>query len=124
MVLAVRQGASIREVARRYCCGVATVHLWVRRVGDRPLSEINWNDRPSLPHSIQRTVRIIEDLVLNLRRELRESSVLGEYGAAAIHGSCLAEALAQYRLCVASAGLSNGAVLWIIAEGFASDPPW
>jgi len=93
MVLAVRQGASIREVARRYRCGVATVHLWVRRVGDRPLSEINWNDRPSLPHKIQRTGRIIEDLVLTLRRELRESSVLGEYGAAAIHGELLSRGI-------------------------------
>lgn len=93
MVLAVRQGASIREVARRNRCGVATVHLWVRRVGDRPLSEINWNDRPSLPHKIQRTGRIIEDLVLTLRRELRESSVLGEYGAAAIHGELLSRGI-------------------------------
>lgn len=85
MVYAVRQGASLREVARRYCCGVATVHLWVERAKDRPLGEINWNDRPSLPYKIQRTDRTIEDLVLTLRRELRESSVLGEYGAAAIH---------------------------------------
>jgi transposase-like protein len=93
MVLVVRQGASIREVARRYCCGVATVHLWVRRAGDRPLGEINWNDRPSLPHKIQRTDRTIEDLVLTLRRELRETSVLGEYGAAAIHAELLSRGI-------------------------------
>ena len=86
MAFAVRQGVSIREVARRYCCGVATVHLWLRRAKDRPLGEINWNDRPSLPHKIQRTDRTIENLVLPLRRELRETSVLGEYGAAAIYG--------------------------------------
>ena len=86
MAFAVRQGVSIREVARRYCCGVATVHLWLRRAKDRPLGEINWNDRPSLPHKIQRTDRTIENLVLTLRRELRETSVLGEYGAAAIYG--------------------------------------
>lgn len=93
MIFAVRQGASIREVARRYCCGVATVHLWLRRAGDRPLGEVNWNDRPSLPHKIQRTDRTIEDLVLTIRREFRETSVLGEYGAAAIHGELLSRGL-------------------------------
>jgi len=93
MVFAVRQGISIREVARRHRCGVATVHLWVRRAGDRPLSEVNWNDRPSLPHKIQRTDRTIEDLVLTIRRELRETSVLGEYSAPAIHGELLSRSI-------------------------------
>lgn len=93
MVFAVRQGISLREVARRHRCGVATVHLWVRRAGDRPLSEVNWNDRPSLPHKIQRTDRTIEDLVLTIRRELRETSVLGEYSAPAIHGELLSRSI-------------------------------
>jgi transposase len=84
MVFAVRQGPSIREVARRYCCGVATIHLWVRRAGD-PLSEINWTNRPSLSHKIQRTDRRIEDVVLTIRRELKQTSVLREYGVPAIH---------------------------------------
>jgi len=85
MVFAVRQGSSIRKAARRYRCGVATVCLWVRRAEDKSLSEVNWNDWPSRPHKIQRTDRAIEDLVLTIRRELKETSVLGEYGASAIY---------------------------------------
>jgi hypothetical protein len=41
----------------------------------------------------QRTNRTIEDVVLALRRELREISVLGEYGAAAIDGELLSRGL-------------------------------
>lgn len=89
MVLAVRKGASMREAAGLYHFGLATVHYWVKRAGDQSLNHVDWNDRPSAPHRVQRTDRATEDLVLMIRRELKETSVLGEYGAPAIYRELL-----------------------------------
>jgi putative transposase len=89
MVLDVRNGASIRETARRYGFGVATVHFWVKRAASKSLSEVNWNDRPPLPHRTQRIDHDVEGLVLTIRRDLKETSVLGEYGAPAIHSELI-----------------------------------
>lgn len=89
MVIAVRKGASMREAAGLYHFGLATVHYWVRRAGNKPLDQVVWNDRPPVPHRVQRTDRATEDLVLMIRRELKEMSDLGEYGAPAIHRELL-----------------------------------
>ncbi len=89
MVIAVRKGASMREAAGLYHFGLATVHYWVRRAGNKPLDQVVWNDRPSVPHRVQRTDRANEGLVLMIRRELKERSVLGEYGAPAIYRELL-----------------------------------
>jgi len=40
MVIAVRKGASMREAAGLYHFGLATVHYWVRRAGNKPLSRL------------------------------------------------------------------------------------
>ncbi len=85
MVAAVRVGASLRAVARRYQVSPATVQLWLRRAADRPLERVDWSDRPSIPGRVGRTRVDVEDRILDLRRMLREESVLGEYGPAAIH---------------------------------------
>jgi hypothetical protein len=85
MVAASRRGASVRSIARRFGVSAGTVHYWVRRAGNRALSELDWNDRSRAPHRTTRIERTIEDVVLTIRRELQKTSVLGEYGAAAIH---------------------------------------
>jgi hypothetical protein len=84
MVQLVRAGMSQRAVARRLRVGLATVQLWLIRAADRPLDEVDWSDRSSQPIHRTRTRPELEDLVLDIRRRLREESVLGEYGPAAI----------------------------------------
>jgi len=61
MVIAVRKGASMREAAGLYHFGLATVHYWVRRAGIKPLDQVAWNDRPSVPHRVQRTDLVSPD---------------------------------------------------------------
>lgn len=63
---------------------LATVQLWVERAGHQPPDAVEWGDRSHRPIHLTRTGPEIEDLVLELRAHLREQSVLGEYGAAAI----------------------------------------
>jgi hypothetical protein len=87
LVEAVRGGASQRAVARAHHVGLATVQLWLARAGDRPLDAIDWRDRSSAPHQTHRTSAALEALVLRVRHELRETSVLGEYGARTIHAA-------------------------------------
>lgn len=85
MVQAVRQGSSPRAVARRFGVSHNTVRLWVARAGRQRLDRVDWGDRPSgCRRARNRTAREMEDLVLQLRRELHQNSALGEFGAAAI----------------------------------------
>jgi len=84
MVALVREGTSQRSVARRFGVGLATVQLWLARAAERPLDKVDWADRSSLPLHRTRTRGELEDLVLDVRRWLREESTLGEYGPAAI----------------------------------------
>ncbi|MCH7715658.1 MAG: hypothetical protein IH876_05980 [Gemmatimonadetes bacterium] len=90
MVAAVRRGASLRTVAGRFHVSLLTVQRWVKRSNGQRLDRVDWSDRPSIAHTIHRTAAAVEDTVLTLRRELRETSDLGEYGAAAIHRELLA----------------------------------
>jgi transposase-like protein len=86
MVSAVRRGVAQREVARRFGVTLHTVQRWVARAGRTRLDRVDWRDRPAGPGSSpRRTPPVVERAVLALRRQLREISVLGEYGAAAIH---------------------------------------
>ena len=81
----------MRAVARRFGVGLGTVQRWVTRAGDRALDDVDWSDRSSAPvHRPRRIPTDIEDGILDLRRSLREESVLGEYGAAAIRRELLA----------------------------------
>ena len=84
LVAAVRDGEAQRSVARRFSVGLATVQLWLRRAANQPLDRVDWGDRPPIAARVRRTPIEIEDLVLEVRRTLREESVLGEYGAVAI----------------------------------------
>lgn len=85
MVAEVQAGASQRAVARAHKVSLATVQLWLARAADRELESVDWSDRSSAPLRTTRSGRDIEDLVLRTRWELRETSVLGEYGARAVH---------------------------------------
>jgi len=85
MVAAVRDGASMRSVARAQKVSLATVQWWLRRAGPRSLEDVDWSDHAPIPGRTRRTEPPVEDAVLILRRELKETSDLGEYGAQAIH---------------------------------------
>lgn len=90
MVAAVRQGESMRSVARRFGVGLGTVQRWVERAGEADLERADWASRSSAPaRQARRTPAEIEHEILALRRTLREESVLGEYGAAAIRHELL-----------------------------------
>ena len=84
MVNAVRQGESLRRVARRFRVSVSTVHYWAERAEGRRLSRVDWQDRPHRPRNIRRTKQSVENLIIGVRTQLKDSSVLGEYGAQAI----------------------------------------
>ncbi len=90
MVAAVRAGRSMRAVARAHGVRLSTVQWWVGRAGDRALDRVDWSDRSPIARKVNRTESPVEDLVLGLRRELKETSDLGEYGARAIHRELVA----------------------------------
>jgi hypothetical protein len=85
MVAAVRSGQSLRAVARNFRVTLCTVQRWVTRAGPARLDRVDWAGQPPTPRAIARTPLEVEDHVLTLRRGLRETSALGEYGARAIH---------------------------------------
>jgi transposase len=85
MVAAVRRGRSMRKVAAQSGVALATVQHWVARAGTQRLDRVDWASRPRGPRQpVNRFSREVEDLVLSLRRELKDTSDLGEFGAAAI----------------------------------------
>jgi putative transposase len=84
MVAAVRQHQSIRAVARRFGVSTSTVLYWVERAQGQRLDRVDWQDRSRAPHHTQRTAAEVEELVLRVRRQLRQDSDLGAYGADAI----------------------------------------
>jgi hypothetical protein len=94
MVQAVRRGTSMRQVADQFGVALATVQRWVARAKGQRLDRVDWTDQPcGLPTPVNRTERQREDLVLTIRQELRATSDLGEFGAAAIRREWLARGL-------------------------------
>jgi len=85
MVAMARRGYSIREIARKFRVSRPTVERWIERTHGQRLDRASFDDLSSAPHTVaNRTNSDTEELVLNLRRELKEQSALGEFGAAAI----------------------------------------
>ena len=80
----------MRAVARAHEVSLSTVQWWCRRAGDLALDRVDWRDRPPIAARIRRTASAVENLVLSLRRTLKETSDLGEYGARAIHSELVA----------------------------------
>ena len=86
MVHQVRRGSSVRAVARQFRVSQPTVERWVERAQGKRLDRVDFSDRPrgpKRPHN--RTPREFESQILRIRHELRDNSVLGEYGCDAIH---------------------------------------
>lgn len=94
MVQEVRDGVSLREVARRHGVSLGTVWTWVNRAKGRRLDRVDWEDRPRVAEHVRRTPRATEDLILSIRGELRKRSALGEYGAEAIRSELIRRGLA------------------------------
>lgn len=85
MVSAVRKGRSMRSVATRFKVSLSTVQRWVSHAGRERLERVDWSPARGGRREVQATSARVEGLVLELRRELRNQSDLGEFGAAAIH---------------------------------------
>jgi hypothetical protein len=86
MVAAMRRGVSMRQVAKKFRVALSTVQYWVQRAWKHRLDRVEWSDRPRGPRiPANKSARALEDLVLTLRRQLKESSDLGEFGAHAIY---------------------------------------
>jgi hypothetical protein len=86
MVAAVRQGRSLRSVAREFRVSLRTVQVWFARAQGQRLDRTDWSDRPrGGRRSACATASATEDRVVRLRRQLKDQSPLGEFGAQAIH---------------------------------------
>lgn len=91
MVEAVRQGQSLHAVASRFGVSSATVFKWVSRSRGRRVDRVSFADQPRGPKiAWNRTAVATERTVLELRQRLRQHSVLGEFGANAIHDELMA----------------------------------
>jgi hypothetical protein len=85
MVAAARRGTPLREVARRFGGVLSTVQLRVARAGSQRPDRADWADRPDgPPRPAHRSSQDLEDLVLTLRREWKQTSDPGEFDARAI----------------------------------------
>ena len=93
MISEIRHGASQRQVAKRYGYSLSTIQYWIKRTKDQRLDRINWNDRPPIAKKVNRTPKAIEDKILELRKELREKSDLGEYGAEAVYRELISQGI-------------------------------
>lgn len=83
MVRRVRAGQGVRAVAREFGVDVSTVSFWVARSAGQRLDRYSFADHKR-GRAWNRTQTSIEQRILQTRAQLRELSVLGEYGADAI----------------------------------------
>lgn len=84
MVAAVRKKQSMRSVAARFGVTLRTVQRWVAHAAGQRLDRVDWSGSRGGRRSVQATSDRVEELVVELRTELKETSDLGEFGAAAI----------------------------------------
>jgi transposase-like protein len=82
--MTIRRGMSVRQVALRFGVSPSTVMFWVKRAGTQRLDRIRWSDHSGLRTAMNRVSEGVEQCILDLRKELKEQSVLGEFGAEAI----------------------------------------
>ena len=73
---------------------LSTVQYWVKRAGNQRLDRVDLSDQPRGPRTpANRTPTRVAERVLLLRRELKETSPLGEYGAEAIREALITSGL-------------------------------
>lgn len=76
----------MRKVAGQFGVTLRTVQKWVAHAGDHRLDRVDFANRPpGRREPINKTSKDCEDMILTVRRELKEQSALGEFGADAIH---------------------------------------
>ena len=83
MVRRIRAGYGLRAVARQFGVNVSTVSLWVARSAGQRLDRYPFADHER-GRAWNRIQLLVEQHILQTRAQLREHSVLGEYGADAI----------------------------------------
>jgi hypothetical protein len=82
----------MRSVAARFAVSIGQVAFWVGRAAGQRLDRVDFSDRvPGCSVGWNRTGAVVERRILQLRKVLREKSVLGEYGAEAIQHALKAE---------------------------------
>jgi transposase len=91
-VAALRQGASFRQVARRFQISLSTAWKWYHRAQGQRLQRVDWQDRPrGNPRPSNRAPKAIVKRILSLRSWLKNHCPLGEFGAKAIRRQLLQE---------------------------------
>ncbi len=93
MVSDVRHGLSQRKAAVKYKVYLGTIQYWLHKSEGQRLDRVDWNDLPRVAKNIRRTSVAIEDKILDLRKELRKDSDLGEYGSEAIYRALISQGI-------------------------------
>jgi transposase len=76
---------SIRQTAKNFGVTKATVEYWLNRSKGKRLDRVDWSNKPiNVKTANNRVETYVEQCVLTLRKELKEQSPLGEFGADAI----------------------------------------
>jgi len=116
MVRAVRAGKSMRAVAHQFAVSVSTVAKWVERAKGKRLDRVDFADRaPGCVVAWNRVDEGAERRIVELRMRLRDTSILGEYGAQAIQAALQAQrwpvvpSLATINRVLARSGAQDGA---------------
>ena len=92
MVRLVRSRKSMHQVANQFRVSVSVVSRWVARAAGHRLDSVDFADRSSgCVRGWNRVARRVERRIAELRKTLREKSILGEYGATAIQIALRAE---------------------------------
>ena len=113
MVEAVRSGQSLRQTAKLFGVSVSTVSRWIEKAQGNRIDRVQFaNRKPG--RAWNRTGMRMERRIVRTRRELRDKSVLGEYGGDAI-GLAL-QAHAATRAPSATAAVPARATIYRVLE--------
>ena len=80
----------MRSVAVRFGVSLSTVQRWVAHAQGQRLDRVDWSGSRGGRGGEQATDVRIEELIVELRKVLKDNSDLGEYGAAAIQRELIA----------------------------------